>query len=33
MAGKVVGAEVCLCFENTVFFLMLLASLDDKPTT
>jgi hypothetical protein len=33
MAGKIVGAKISLCFKNKVFFLMPLASLDDKPTT
>jgi hypothetical protein len=33
MAGKILRAYIGLCFEDTVFFLMLIGPLDDEPTT
>jgi hypothetical protein len=33
MAGKILRPYIGLCFEDTVFFLMLIGPLDDKPTT
>jgi hypothetical protein len=33
MTGKIMGAQIGLSLKNTVFFLMLIGPLDDKPTT